>query len=48
MCKIEKKNQKNAKNRGFFLPSPGPPFNKGTPNWPKITERSAEQGMFGL
>ena len=55
MCKIEKKIRKmpkNAKNRGSFLPSPVPPLNKGTPNWPKITqhsaERSAEQGMFGL
>ena len=55
MCKIEKKSEKwkkNAKNRGSFLPSPVPPLNKGTPNWPKITEHSAEcsaeQGMFGL
>ena len=48
MSKMEKKNQKNAKNRASFLPSPVPPLNKGTPNWPKITERSAEQGMFGL
>ena len=44
--------KKNAKNRGSFLPSPVPPLNKGTLNWPKITEHSAEcsaeQGMFGL
>ena len=52
MSKMEKKNQKNAKNRASFLPSPVPPLNKGTLNLPKITEhsaeRSAEQGMFGL
>ena len=53
--KFKKKNQKNPKNpknRGSFLPSPVPLLNKGTPNWPKITEHSAErfaeQGMFGL
>ena len=44
--------EKNAKNRGSFLPSPVPPLNKGTGEGPKITEhsteRSAEQGMFGL
>ena len=46
------KNEKNAKNRGSFLPSPVPPLNKGTGECPKITEhsteRSAEEGMFGL
>ena len=51
-CLKFRKKGKNAKNRGSFLPSPVPPLNKGTPNWPKITEhsaeRSAEQGMFGL
>ena len=50
--KLKKKNQKIAKNRGSFLPSPVPPLNKGTGEGPKITEhpteRSAEQGMFGL
>ena len=55
MCKIIKKirkREKNAKNRGSFLPSPVPPLNKGTGEGPKITEhsteRSTEQGMFGL
>ena len=43
MSKMEKKkNQKNAKNRASFLPSPVPPLNKGTLNLPKITEHSAE------
>ena len=49
---LTKKNAKNAKNRGSFLPPPVPPLNKGTREGPKITEhsteRSAEQGMFGL
>ena len=51
MCKIEKKIRemsKNAKYRGSFLPFPVPPLNKGLVNRPKITEHSAEQGMFGL
>ena len=52
MSKMEKTNQKNAKNRASFLPPPVPPLNKGTLNLPKITEHSAEcsaeQGMFGL
>ena len=34
--------EKNAKNRGSFLPSPVPPLNKGTVNLAKITEHSAE------
>ena len=34
--KWKKKNQKNAKNRASFLPSPVPPLNKGTLNLPKI------------
>ena len=29
---MEKKNQKNAKNRASFLPPPVPPLNKGTLN----------------
>ena len=33
MSKMEKKNQKNAKNRPSFLPSPVPPLNKGTLNY---------------
>ena len=42
-----KKNQKNEKkkwkkNRGSLLPSPVPPLNKGTPNWPKKTPRNRE------
>ena len=52
--KFKKKNQKNPKNpknRGSFLPSPVPPFNKGTGEGPKLTEhlaeRSAEWGTFG-
>ena len=55
MCKIGKKIRKmskNAKYRGSFLLFPVPPLNKGTPNWPKITEHSVERstvlGMFGL
>ena len=47
-----RKMPKNAKNKGSVLPSPVPPLNKGTGEGPKITEhsteRSAEQGMFGL
>ena len=41
------KNFQNWKKRGSVLPSPVPPSNKGTPHWPKITERSAERGTFG-
>ena len=44
MSKMEKKkNQKNAKNRASFLPSPVPPLNKGTLNLQKITEHLAER-----
>ena len=52
MSKMKKKKirkmTKMEKNRASFLPSPVPPLNKGTLNLPKITEHSAEQGMFGL
>ena len=47
----KKKSQKCYKLR-FFFTFLVPPLNKGTPNWPKITEHSVErstvQGMFGL
>ena len=43
MSKMEKKNQKNAKNRASFLPPPVPPLNKGTLNLQKITEHLAER-----
>ena len=43
MSKMEKTNQKNAKNRASFLPPPVPPLNKGTLNLLKITEHLAER-----
>ena len=43
MFKMEKKNQKNAKNRASFLPPPVPPLNKGTLKLQKITEHLAER-----
>ena len=43
MSKMEKKNQKNAKNRASFLPPHVPPLNKGTLNLQKITEHLAER-----
>ena len=43
MSKMEKTNQKNAKNRASFLSPPVPPLNKGTLNLQKITEHLAER-----
>ena len=48
LSKIEKKISQKCYKLRFFFTFLVPPLNEGTPNWPKITERSAEQGMFSL